>query len=144
MNAPRLSNTCNNVSMLEEAIEGFIHEMVELGTTTAEQLTVTVDSDNPGPYLARFTVINLNATTENTRLSTLQEIENLALPSRGDLLNARNSLRSVFEDIEVLFTCNSTNYQVLPSSLTFQMLTYFCPPGQQLHTNYLLCGRYES
>ena len=138
MNAPALSNTC---SMLEETIEGFIHEMVELGTTTVEQLNVAVDSDNPNSYHARFTVISLNATTENTRISTLQEIENLALPSRGDLLNARNSLRSIFEDKDVSFTCNSTNYQVLPSSLTFQILTYFCPPGQQLHANYLLCGR---
>ena len=144
MNVSTLSNTCNNVSMLEEPIEGFIREMVELGTTTVEHLTVTVDRDDPNSYLARFTVISFNATTETTRLSTLQEIENSALPSRGDLLNARNSLRSVFEDKKVSFTCNSTNYQVLPSSLTFQMLTYFCPPGQQLHANYLLCGRYDS
>ena len=144
MNVSAQSNTCNNVSMLEKAIEGFIHKMVELETTTVEQLTVTLDRNDPNSYLARFTVISFNATTENTRLSTLQEIENLALPSRGDLLNARNSLRSVFEDQEVSFTCNTTNFQVLPSSLTFQMLTYFCPPGQQLHVNYLLCGRYES
>ena len=144
MNVSVLSNACNNVSTLEEAIEGFIHKMVELGSTTVEQLTVTVDRDDPNSYLAKFTVISLNATTENTRLSALQEIENLALPSRGDLLNVRSSLRSVFEDKEVSFTCNSSNYQVLPSSLTFQVLTYFCPPGQQLHANYLLCGRYES
>ena len=144
MSVSALSNTCNNASRLEEAIQGFLLEMVEFGTTTVAQLNVTVDSDNPNSYLARFTVISANVTTENTRLSTLQEIENLALPSRGDLLNSRNSLRSVFEDKEVSFTCNSTNYQVLPSSLTFQILTYFCPPGQQLHANYLLCGKYES
>ena len=144
MNVSALSNTCNNVSMLEEAIQDFLLEMVEFGTTTVTQLNVTVDSDNPNSYLAKFIVISLNATTENTHLSTLQEIENLALPSRGDLLNARNSLRSVFEGKEVSFTCNSTSYQVLPSSLTFQILTYFCPPGQQLHANYLLCGKYRS
>ena len=141
MNVSALSNTCNNVSMLEEAIQNFLLEMVEFGTTSVTQLNVTVDSDNPNSYLAKFIVISLNATTENTRFSTLQEIENLALPSRGDLLNARNSLRSVFEGKDISFSCNSTSYQVLPSSLTFQILTYFCPPGQQLHANYLLCGK---
>ena len=141
MNVSALSNTCNNVSMLEEAIQDFLLEMVEFGTTTVTQLNVTVDSDNPNSYLAKFNVISLNATTGNTRFSTLQEIENLALPSRGDLLNARNSLRSVFEGKDISFSCNSTSYQVLPSSLTFQILTYFCPPGQQLHANYLLCGK---
>ena len=141
MNVSALSNTCNNVSMLEEAIQDFLLEMVEFGTTTVTQLNVTVDSDNPNSYLAKFIVISLNATTGNTRFSTLQEIENLALPSRGDLLNARNSLRSVFEGKDISFSCNSTSYQVLPSSLTFQILTYFCPPGQQLHANYLLCGK---
>ena len=143
-NVSALSNTCNNVSMLEEAIQDFLLEMVEIGTTTVTQLNVTVDSDNPNSYLAKFIVISLNVTTENTRFSTLQEIENLALPSRGDLMNARNSLQSVFEGKDISFTCNSTSYQVLPSSLTFQILTYFCPPGQQLHANYLLCGKYRS
>jgi len=138
MNAPALSNTCSNVSIFKEAIEGFFLKVIELGTTTVEQLSVTDDSDNPNSYITRFTVISVNATTENTHFSTLQEIENLALPSRRDLMTARSSLQSVFED-KVSFICNSTNYRVLSSSLTFQVLTYFCPPGQQLHLNYLLC-----
>ena len=138
MNAPALSNTCSNVSIFKEVIEGFFLKVIELGTTTVEQLSVTDDSDNPNSYITRFTVISVNATTENTHFSTLQEIENLALPSRRDLMTARSSLQSVFED-KVSFICNSTNYRVLSSSLTFQVLTYFCPPGQQLHLNYLLC-----
>ena len=138
MNAPALSNTCSNVSIFKEAIEGFFLKVIELGTTTVEQLSVTDDSDNPNSYITRFTVISVNATTENTHFSTLQEIENLALPSRRDLMTARSALQSVFED-KVSFICNSTNYRVLSSSLTFQVLTYFCPPGQQLHLNYLLC-----
>ena len=72
MNVSALSNTCNNVSMLEEAIQDFLLEMVEFGTTTVTQLSVTVGSDNPNSYLAKFIVISLNATKENTHLSTLQ------------------------------------------------------------------------
>ena len=52
MNVSAQSNTCNNVSVLEEAIQGFLLEMVEFGTTTVEQLTVTVDRDDPNSYLA--------------------------------------------------------------------------------------------
>ena len=135
------TRTCSNISILEEAIHSFVLERVELGTTALEQLSVGVNSGGSDSYSTRFTVISMNATTENTRFSTLQEIENLALPSRGDLLNARNSLRSLFGEEEVLFSCNGINYRVLPNSLTFQILTYFCPPGQGLHTNYLLCGK---
>ena len=135
------TRTCSNISILEEAIRDFVLERVELGTTTLEQLSVGVNSGGSDSYFTRFTVISMNATTENTRFSTLQEIENLALPSRGDLLNARNSLRSLFGEEDVLFSCNGINYRALPNSLTFQMLTYFCPPGQGLHTNYLLCGK---
>ena len=135
------TRTCSNISILEEAIRSFVLERVELGTTTFEQLSVGVNSGDSDSYSTRFAVISMNATTENTRFSTLQEIENLALPSRGDLMNARNSLRSLFGEVEVLFSCNGINYRALPNSLTFQMLTYFCPPGQGLHTNYLLCGK---
>ena len=142
--ATNATRPCSNISILEEAIRNFVFERVELGTAALEQLSVGVNSGGSDSYSTRFTVISMNATTENTRFSTLQEIENLALPSRGDLMNARNSLRSLVGGEEVLFSCNSLNYRVLPSTLTFQMLTYFCPPGQELHMNYLLCGKMKS
>jgi len=135
------TRTCRNVSILEEAIHSFVLERVELGTAMLEQLRVGVNSGDFDSYTTRLTVVSMNATTENTRYSTLQEIENLALPSRGDLLNARNSLQSLFGKEELIFSCSSINYRARPSSLTFQMLNYFCPPGQELHMNYLLCGK---
>ena len=68
----------------------FFPKVIELGTATVEQLSVTDDSDNPNSYIARFPVTSVNATTESTHLSTLQEIENLAPSSRRNLMSARS------------------------------------------------------
>ena len=73
----------------------------------------------------------------------LREIENEALPSRGDVVNARRALQRNTVDGRVSFSCQDVQLSVQASSLTFQTLEYICPPGQELHTNFLLCGKLE-
>ena len=78
-----------------------------------------------------LTIASQNATTERSLYETLGDIENMALPSRRDLLQVKEALRSFIRD----------SGDVVESSLTFGIMTYLCPPGQQLHSDFLLCSK---
>ena len=123
--------------MLEEVVNISLWSQLSLGSTSINNLMVENTTEL---YTVTFIMTSENATTENTRFATLNEMENMALPSRGDLLAARISLQTTINEERLQVECEGQNYRALPSSLTFQMLTYFCPPGQGLHSNYLICG----
>ena len=76
-------------------------------------------------------IASQNATTERSSYETLDDIENMALPSRRDLFQVKESFRSFVRD----------SGDVVESSLTFGIMTYLCPPGQQLHSDFLLCSK---
>ena len=126
---------------LKEAVNITIQTMVDLKTVSIDNLSVETEK---GVYVVSFMMASQNATTDQTQFSPIVEIENIALPSRSDIINARESLESLVQKQQLLVECNDVEYRVLPSSLTFEGLTYLCPPGQELHINYLFCGKCTS
>ena len=104
-----------NINMLSTSI-------VDVAVVQAEVCSVTV------------TIASQNATTETSSYETLDDIENMALPSRQDLFSVKESFRSFVRSSDAGVT-------IVASSLTFGIMTYMCPPGQELHSDFLLCGK---
>ena len=123
---------------LKEAVNITMQTMIDLKTVSIDDLSVKIEK---GVYVVSFMMVSQNATTDQTQFSPIAEIENIALPSRSDVINARESLESLVQKQQLLVECNDVEFRVLPSSLTFEGLTYLCPPGQELHINYLFCGK---
>jgi len=52
-------------------------------------------------------------------------MENIAVPSREDVPNARQALRRAFlEGTDIVFSCNVMEFKPLLNTLTFQTITY--------------------
>ena len=134
------TGVCSRMDVLEAALYMLINQEMDLKSSTVNNLIIQ-DSANSNFLSVTMTLISQNVTTERISTLMLQEIENLALPSRIDFMNARQSLQSIFAEDSFTVGCDNLVYKALPNSFTFQQLTYFCPPGQGLHSNFLLCGK---
>ena len=135
------SQGCTSTTSLRESIESYIRDEIQIGSAFIGN--TEIETIDPSTYGVVLTLISENITTEDTKTMILREIENKALPSRGDVVNARRALQRATVDGRVSFSCQDVQLSLQASSLTFQTLEYICPRGQELHTNFLLCGELE-
>ena len=132
------SRECGNTSLLKENIETYLREEIKIGS--ASVYNTEIDTSMSSLYMVALTLVSENTTTENTKTMILREIENKALPPRGAIVSARRALQQAAISGTVSFSCQDVDFELEESSLTFQTLEYFCPPGQELNSNFLLCG----
>ena len=139
---PSVERHCNSNISLIESVRAFMEDRIKLGSASISDITAT---RNEIGYLISFNLISQNVTDENTQLMILSDIENIALPSRGDVSNARETLQAAFlsEEEDATFSCDEIQLRPESSSLTFNKITYICPPGQELHSNFLICGKLD-
>ena len=132
------SQECGNTSLLKENIETYLREEIKIGS--ASVYNTEIDTSMSSLYKVALTLVSENTTTENTKTIILRDIENKALPSRGAIVSARRALQQTVISGTVSFSCQDVDFELEESSLTFQTLEYFCPSGQELNSNFLLCG----
>ena len=130
--------TCANLTLLQEEIEQYMHDEIKIGSASIASIEIVTSTATL--YDVSLTFISKNVTTGDTRRMVLREIENEALPSRGSVIQARRSLQQAVLAGEVSFDCEDIALSLQANTLTFQTPKYICPPGQELHTNFLLCG----
>lgn len=131
-------HVCNDIDSLKENIEEFTEDKIKHGSASIGDITVTREENG---FQISFDLISQNVTDENTQFMILRDIENIALPSRGDVAKARENLQATFLRGDISFLCNEIQLRPQTNSLTFGRITYLCPPGQELHSNFLICGK---
>lgn len=132
------NNTCTDLASLRESISAYIRDTIKIGSATIGE--IEIETATPSTYNIELTLISENITTEDTKNTILRDIENMALPSRGDVVNARRALQQDVISGRVSFSCRDIQFSLQASTLTFETLEYFCPPGQELNSNFLLCS----
>ena len=132
------SNACTDLASLRESINTYISDTIKIGSASIGE--VEIETATSSTYNVELTLISENITTEDTKNMILRDIENMALPSRGDVVNVRRALQQAVINGRVSFSCRDVELSLQASSLTFETLEYFCPPGQELISNFLLCG----
>ena len=132
------SKACADLASLRESISTYIRDSIKIGSASIGN--IEIDTAAPSAYEVELTLISENITTVDTKNMILRDIENMALPSRGDVVNARTALRQAAISRRVSFSCQDVQFLLQASSLTFETLEYFCPSGQEMHSNFLLCG----
>ena len=117
------------------------------GTIHNMNITVRIWLRSNTSVRMNITLLSENVTTEDTRKMSLREIEDIALPSRGDVILAKQWMQQLEEfgngSIPIIDEYEHVNLVLYPSAFTFHTPEYFCPPGQALHSNFLLCGKYN-
>ena len=132
------SNTCTDLVSLRESISAYIRDTIKIGSASIGE--IEIETATSSTYNVELTLISENITTEDTKNTILRDIENMALPSRGDVVNARRVLQQAAISGRVSFSCRDVQLLLQASTLTFETLEYFCPPGQELNSNFLLCS----
>ena len=121
----------------------FIREEIRHLSGTIHNLNISVTLRRLSNTALRMniTIISENVTTEDTRKMSLREIENKALPARSDVILAKQGIQQAILDgriDEIVYI------RIQPETVIFNTPEYLCPPGYELHSNFLLCGEYNS
>ena len=124
--------SCN----LDDSLYSLISETVSGETVIIEDFNITeVDNET---YDISLSLTSENVTTYYLNFLTFAEIANLALPYATSL---RRSVQLIEDLIE-----GNINGLICPGPVTVESfvvgrLTYVCPPGQRLNSDYLLCRK---
>ena len=83
-----------------------------------------------------------NVTTRYLHLMTFAEIANLALPLATSIRKSVQSITVALNEEDVSHNCEGVEFSVVEGSVVVGQLTYVCPPGQSLNSDYLLCCKF--
>ena len=122
---------------VDRIISKYLRNQIELGRASVDSLSVSYDSNNT-EFAVSFSFVSANTTDRQIRTVTFEQIQNRALPSRGDIVRMKDFFTSRHE---LFFTCNSHQLVFIENSLNFDVMTYRCPEGQELSQDFLFCGK---
>ena len=130
---------CDSIITIQASVQNSLIDLIDSDTTFISNLDIQQASDFS--YTVTFSLVSHNVTENDTSTSDLLEIANRALPTRLGLQRSISAIQEAALQQEFVITCENVNFRIVPSTLTVQRLTYICPPGQQLSTNFILCGK---
>ena len=126
---------------VDRIISEYLSNQIELGRASVDSLSVSYDSNNT-EFAVSFSLLSADATDRRIDTVSFEQIQNRALPSRGDVIRLKEFLQGAFSRDEVSFTCNIHQLVSSDNSLTFDVPAYRCPEGQELSSDFLFCGRF--
>ena len=122
---------------LYDSLYSLISETISGETSIIEDFNVTeVDSEN---YDVSLSLLSRNITTPYLHLSMFAEIANTALPHARSLRKSIQLITDLLNEEVGGLICPGTRSSVVEDSLVVGKLSYVCPPGQRLNSDYLLC-----
>ena len=122
---------------LYDSLYSLISETISGETSIIEDCNVTeVDLEN---YDVSLSLLSRNITTPYLHLSTFAEIANTALPHAKSLRKSIQLITDLLNGEVGGLVCPGTGSSVVEDSLVVGKLSYVCPPGQRLNSDYLLC-----
>ena len=131
------NQSCNLDELyIYDSLYSLISETISGETVIIEEFNITeVDNET---YDVSLSLTSENVTTYYLNFLTFAEIANLALPYATSL---RRSVQLIEDLIE-----GNINGLICPGPVTVESfvvgrLTYVCPPGQRLNSDYLLCRK---
>ena len=125
---------------LYDSIYGVIYDAIGDQVSIMEDLNVTqVDLEN---FDISLTLLSENVTTRYLHLMTFAEIANLALPQATSIRRSVQSITVALNEEIVSHDCEGAEFSVVEGSVVVGQLTYVCPPGQRLNSDYLLCCKF--
>ena len=132
----------------EATVAEFLREEIRHLSGTIHNLNISVSIRLRSNTSVRMniTIISENVTTEDARKMSLREIENKALPARSDVILAKQGIQQALLDerVAIIDDYKHVNIRIQPDTVIFNTPEYLCPPGHELHSNFLLCGEYNS
>ena len=130
--------TCSDTELQSEVTD-VLTRLVDSETTLISGLEITDTSESESTI--GFSLVSVNVTNEDPHLTPLVQIANRALPTRTGLQRSKAAILSSIQQNEFTVECGGGSYKALPSSLIVGKVTYLCPPGQRLYSDFLLCGK---
>ena len=122
---------------LYDSAHDLISEAVGVDTSIIEDFNITeVDVNN---HDVAFSLLSDNVTTHYLHLMTFSEIANMALPQAASVRKGVQSVTEYLSDENARYSCQGVEFSIVPSSLIVGKLTYVCPLGQRLNSDFLLC-----
>ena len=119
----------------------YLNSHFELGSASIDFLSVSYDSNNT-EFAISLVLVSENVTDTRIHTTTFEQIQNRALPSRGDVVRGREIFQGALSRGEFLIMCNDHQLMFSENSLNFDVLTYHCPEGQELSPDFLFCGMF--
>ena len=124
---------------LYNSLYSLLSDTITGETSTIEDFNVTeVDSED---YEVSLSLVSRNITTPYLHFSTFADIANSALPHASSLRKSVQLITDLLNGGTCGLICPGTGSSVVEDSLVVGMLRYVCPPGQRLHSDYLLCRK---
>ena len=136
VNASSESQSCS-LDDLYDTLYSLISETIGEQTAVIEDFNIT--QVDVGDYDISLNLLSTNVTTRYLHLMTFAEIANLALPQVASLRRSVQLLTDLLNDDTVSHSCLGAEFSIVEDSLVVGKLTYICPPGQRLNSDYLLC-----
>lgn len=134
MNSTDDSQQCS-LDDLYDAVYSLVS--VEQTSPIIEDFNITkVDMEN---YDISLNLLSTDVNTYYIHLLTFAEIATLALPPLTNLHSSVQLIRNTLDSSSG--ACQGTTIAVVDGSVVVGKLTYVCPPGQRLNSDYLLCGK---
>ena len=136
VNATGRNQSCS-LDDLYDTVYSLISEIIEDQTSSIEDFNITeVDGEN---YDISLSLLSRDVTTYYLHLLNFAEIANLALPHISSLRKSIELITAVLDDSSGSYTCQEDEISIVEGSFIVGKLTYVCPLGEQLNTDYLLC-----
>ena len=131
-----IGNQSCSLDDLYSSVYSLLAETIASETATIEDFNITEVAAET--YDISLSLVSENATTPYIHLMTYDEIANLVLPHTRSLGNSVQLVRDVLSggDVGGLVCAGA---EVAEGSVVVGKQTYVCPPGQRLHSDYLLC-----
>ena len=120
-----------------------IQKALNLNTANIEDFNVQLDPALPTHNILRFNLYSANVTISDIEDQSIEEITTMFSLAIYDLEIVRQKAKDIFSgSVNMTFQSNGIFYQVVPDTLTIDERRHVCPEGQQLNSNYFLCGKY--
>ena len=119
-----------------------IQRALNLNTANIQDFNVQLDPTLPTHNILRFSLYSANVTRSDIEHQSIEEIATTFSLAIYDLEIVRQKVEDKFSGtVNMTFQSNGIFYQVVPNTLTIDERRHVCPEGQQLNSNYLLCGK---
>ena len=119
-----------------------IQRALNLSTANIQNFNVQLDPTLPKHNILRFSLYSANVTRSDIEYQSIEEIATTFSLAIYDLEIVRQKVKDIFSgSVNMTFQSNNIFYQVVPDTLTIDERRHVCPEGQQLNSNYLLCGK---
>ena len=115
--------------------------VVDFQHATIKNISFVRNSD--GSVWVTVVVASFNVTTDQTSFQSIDTIINSLSLYAPELQSIKTSIKAAFVNGSFVASCNNSMFSAPTYSLSISDYFPLCPPGQELHSSLVYCGKYE-